>query len=82
MCSERSTDWIVFRVLVETSVHAGHLDIVREMVDGRSAGPQSRGNADVRQRPGFTPVLERSRLKRGPVGRHFQRATHRRPPTA
>jgi uncharacterized damage-inducible protein DinB len=25
---------IVFRVLVETSVHAGHLDIVRELVDG------------------------------------------------
>jgi hypothetical protein len=25
---------IVFRVLVETSVHAGHLDIVRELIDG------------------------------------------------
>lgn len=26
---------IVFRVLAETSVHAGHLDIVRELIDGR-----------------------------------------------
>lgn len=25
---------IVFRVLAETSVHAGHLDIVRELIDG------------------------------------------------
>lgn len=25
---------VVFRVLVETSVHAGHLDIVRELIDG------------------------------------------------
>ena len=25
---------VVFRVLAETSVHAGHLDIVRELVDG------------------------------------------------
>jgi hypothetical protein len=25
---------IVFRVLSETSVHAGHLDIVRELIDG------------------------------------------------
>jgi hypothetical protein len=26
---------VVFRLLVETSVHAGHLDIVRELIDGR-----------------------------------------------
>ncbi len=26
---------VVFRVLSETSVHAGHLDIVRELLDGR-----------------------------------------------
>lgn len=26
---------VVFRVLAETSVHAGHLDIVRELLDGR-----------------------------------------------
>ena len=26
---------VVFRVLGETSVHAGHLDIVRELLDGR-----------------------------------------------
>lgn len=25
---------VVFRVLTETSVHAGHLDIVRELIDG------------------------------------------------
>ncbi len=25
---------VVFRVLAETSVHAGHLDIVRELIDG------------------------------------------------
>ncbi|WP_394253555.1 mycothiol transferase [Arthrobacter pityocampae] len=25
---------VVFRVLIETSVHAGHLDIVRELIDG------------------------------------------------
>ncbi|MDI3194436.1 DUF664 domain-containing protein [Pseudarthrobacter sp. AL07] len=25
---------ILFRVLAETSVHAGHLDIVRELIDG------------------------------------------------
>ncbi|WP_028280657.1 DUF664 domain-containing protein [Arthrobacter sp. H5] len=25
---------VLFRVLVETSVHAGHLDIVRELIDG------------------------------------------------
>lgn len=25
---------VVFRVLVETSIHAGHLDIVRELIDG------------------------------------------------
>ena len=25
---------VVFRVLAETSVHAGHLDVVRELVDG------------------------------------------------
>ena len=25
---------VVFRVLVETSIHAGHLDIVRELTDG------------------------------------------------
>lgn len=25
---------VVFRVLAETSVHAGHLDVVRELIDG------------------------------------------------
>ncbi|WP_241983922.1 MULTISPECIES: DUF664 domain-containing protein [Cryobacterium] len=25
---------VVFRVLAETSVHAGHLDIMRELIDG------------------------------------------------
>jgi hypothetical protein len=25
---------VVFRVLAETSIHAGHLDIVRELIDG------------------------------------------------
>lgn len=36
---------VVFRVLAETSVHAGHLDIVRELIDGHqdlvvgSSGP-------------------------------------------
>ena len=32
--SMRNGREVVFRVLVETSVHAGHLDIVRELIDG------------------------------------------------
>jgi uncharacterized damage-inducible protein DinB len=28
---------VVFRVLTETAVHAGHLDIVRELIDGRQS---------------------------------------------
>ncbi|WP_409017419.1 DUF664 domain-containing protein [Arthrobacter sp. MP_2.3] len=26
---------VIFRVLAETSVHVGHLDIVRELIDGQ-----------------------------------------------
>jgi hypothetical protein len=33
--SDLATGWdVVFRVLVETTTHAGHLDIVRELLDG------------------------------------------------
>lgn len=35
--SMRDGQEVLFRVLTETSVHAGHLDIVRELIDGRQS---------------------------------------------
>lgn len=59
---------VVLRVLEETSVHAGHLDIVRELVDGHQ-------NLVITPPPDFVPPVSsptaRSRLRagRGPGSR-------------
>ena len=36
---ERSVRWVLLHLIKETSRHAGHADIIRETLDGRTAGP-------------------------------------------
>jgi Protein of unknown function (DUF664) len=37
--AEKSVRWVLLHLIKETARHAGHADIIRETLDGQSAGP-------------------------------------------
>jgi hypothetical protein len=53
--------WILMCVLQEYGRHAGHLDVAREVIDGRTGGlpgvAGARGNRTTGRRGGSAPVL-------------------------
>jgi hypothetical protein len=47
--AEKSVRWVLLHLIKETARHAGHADIIRETLDGQSAGPLTDAY-DTRQR--------------------------------